>query len=667
MFICLAKVYAQYAIKEDGGRLNKRRFLLRCFLMGCLLLFPAASVRAADAKKGDTVTDGTFNYILLKMAGKKNGKASVYGINKRIFNDEDQDKKNDSPKKLVVPPQIKYDNGYYDVTATGSSGKATLSGTSSDYQYYWGRAEKIKLPDSITVIGDNSFAKAEKLEKINIPKGVTAIGGEAFSGTSLKKIALPATVEYLGRAAFWKCEKLAKVTFHEGMETIGKWAFQQSGIKQAALPQGLLEIKQAAFSKCVSLKKASLPDSVEILGAGVFSGCEKLKKLTVDEGSLSFQAVSGMIYTADGKDLVDGGAASGKCRLSDGLETIRKCAFESNGKVTSIIMPDTVRAVKDGAFLGCKKLKKAVLGSHVSKLGESAFANCAALREIAIPEPVKRIEKNAFYRCTSLQEMTMGTEVTAIEAYAFSGCHVLSAAAISGSVSKIGTEAFYQNMSLKSLELGEGVKSIGKKAFAYCGLSSVSLPETVTSLKNAAFQGNKELEKMVIPASVTEISDNVFAFCPKLADLEVSEENEQYQSQDGMLLNKQGNRLIAWPSAEGDVKISEGITTVGSYALQNTEINSLVIPDTVLKIEEGAFSNCQELVWVQFEGNELLLPAGTKDKDGVSNALFYGCFVLQTVSAPEIDEEDELQAVFAERLKKHMEGNGTIAWLKPSG
>ena len=44
-------------------------------------------------------------------------------------------------------------------------------------------------------------------------------------------------------------------------------------------------------------------------------------------------------------------------------------------------------------------------------------------------------------------------------------------------------------------------------------------------------------------------------------------------------------------------------------------------------------------------------------------AIFYGCFALQTVSAPQIDKEDQIQNVFAERLKEHMDKNGTLAWL----
>jgi hypothetical protein len=615
-------------------------------------------------EKGDTVTDGTFNYIVLKAAGKKtNGSAAVYGLNKTTFNDEDSDKTNDSPSKLTIPAQIKYNEGLYDVTATGSSGKATLNGTSSNYQYYWGNAKKIVLPDSITIIGDNSFANAEKLKKIKLPSGVTAIGGEAFSGTALKTMKIPSEVQYIGRAAFWKCASLKKITFEKGIETIGKWAFQQSGLKKVVLPSGLTEIKQAAFSKCLSLTSVQISETVSEIGAGVFSGCESLKKVKVKKKNQTYCSVNQVIYTKDGTVLVDGGGASGSLEIEDGTEKIEKCAFESNKKITGVTMPDSVTAIKEGAFLSCTKLKKAVVGSGLSKLGASAFAKCSLLKSIVLSDNLQKIQKSTFYRCTSLQSVTIGKQTASIGKYAFSGCQSLTSIEIPGSVSDIGTSAFYQNVSLQELTFSDGTINIGKKAFAYCNLSSVTLPETLVSLGNAAFQGNKKLSEVYIPASVTEISDNVFASCPSLSGLTVSEENETYRSEDGMLLNKKGTRLIAWPAADGDVELSEDITTIGSYAFQNTSINSLIIPSSVMKIEEGAFVNCQELLWVKFEGNEVLLPAKTKDSDGNSTALFYGCYSLQTVSAPELDETDQIQTVFAERLKAHMDSNGTIAWL----
>lgn len=651
-----------------GFRKKDKKNLYHCYFL-CLLAaicfwLPSISIQATEAKKGDTVTDGTFTYIILtKARAKKDGTVSVYGLNKNTFNDKDEKKSNDSPKKLEVPARIKYREGYYNITATGSSGKATLAGKSSNYQYYWGNAKKIILPDTITKIGDNSFAKTKTLKEITIPSKVTAIGGEAFYHTGLTEITIPASVEFIGRAAFWKCKKLEKVIWQEGIEVIGKWAFQESGLEQAVLPEGLTEIKQAAFSKCVSLKQVELPSSVEKIGAGVFSSCEKLKKVAVKAENRFYQAIEQAIYTKDGTIVVDGNAATGSFEIEDNVEIIGKCAFEGNKKLTEITIPDSVKLIKEGAFLNCKKLKKVVIGKGVTKLGASSFAKCFSLKKITIPNSVKKIERNAFYNCRKIKTVTMGEQVSYLGSRAFAACQSLQTIEIPGTISMIGKRAFYQNTSMTNLEILEGVEHIDEQAFASCALSSVSLPESIRTIGAAAFQGNKDLEEIYLPAAVTEIFDNVFASCKSLTNLEVSDENETYCTNEGALMNKNSTRLIAWPSAEGDLVLEDTITTIGSYALQDTAINSIIIPSSVMRIEEGAFANCKELLWVQFEGNEIILPSKTKNKENISLAIFYGCFALQTVSAPQIDKEDQIQNVFAERLKEHMDKNGTLAWL----
>lgn len=651
---------AKFKISVKGN--YGRSCFLFFLIISCVFVFSKVSVQAVDVKKGDTVTDGTFTYIILTSAGKKkDGTAAVYGLNKKVFNDKDN---NHSPSTLEIPSRIKYNNGYYNITATGSSGKATLSGSSSTYQYYWGNVKKIILPETITVIGDNSFAKAEKLKEITIPESVTAIGGEAFADTSLTKITIPSTIKYLGRAAFWKCEKLKKVTFEEGLESIGKWAFQESGLKQAVLPEGLITIKQAAFSKCLSLKNVTIPASVAKIGSGVFSGCDSLKKVKVSEENITYQSIHEVIYSKDGKILVDGGAASLSYEAEEGTEVIEKCAFESNKKLTGIQLSDSVKTVKEGAFLNCIKLKKVEIGKNVTTLGASSFGKCSLLKKIEIPNKVKKIEKNAFYRCTSMETLSLGEHVSFIGEKAFSECQSLDIVAIPEMVSEIGKEAFYKNSSMTKLEISEGVVGIGKRAFSNCDLQFISLPESLQFIEEAAFQGNKKLTGVKIPAAVTKIADNVFASCEKLVNLEVSEENEIYCASNGALMNKTKTTLIAWPSAEGDISISDSITVIGSFALQDTQIDSVIIPDSVLKIESGAFAGCEELLWVKIEGNQILLPAKTEDEDKNSSAIFYGCFALQTVSVPEIDKEDQIQKVFSKRLKKHMDKNGTIAWLK---
>jgi len=593
----------------------KKRISIFLFLF--LLLFIPETADAAGVKKGDTMTDGTFNYIVLTPAKKKSdGTVAVYGLNKKIYNSKDSKK---NSKKLTVPGRLRYNGGYYDVTATGSSGKATLGGTSSEYQYEWGDVQNLTLPDSITVIGDHSFADAAKLKKITIPSGVTAIGGEAFTGTPLKSVEIPDTVSIIGRAAFWQCEKLVSVTFGEGAVVIGKSAFQGSGIKTLRLPEGCTQMKQAAFSDCAKLKKVVLPASLETMGAGVFAGCQNMESVRVVQGNAEYMSENGIVYTVDGSTLVDGSAADGDFAVREGTQSIGKCAFEGNQKLTSLTLPDSVKTINEGAFLECVELKRAVFGEELSVIGASAFAKCSKLKKINLPDKVKTVKKNAFYQCVSLTSAVLGEHVSSIGSYAFSGCKKLKNAELSDRLKKIDTGAFY---------------------------------------------GNKKLSAIALPASLSAISGNVFVGCKELNEISVAEENKSYYAEDGMLFNKSGTKLIAYPSAEGDVSIPSEVTQIGAQAFQESMINTVTIPENVVRIEKGAFLNCKELLWVSFQSNEIVLPADVKDDDNTSIAIFYGCFSLQTISAPAAQEDDLLQQTFVERLKKHMDGNGILAWRK---
>jgi len=587
------------------------------FAMYLCLCIPNVA-HAAEVKKGDTMTDGTFNYIVLKAAKKKkDGTVAVYGLNKKVYNDSDKKTDNDSPAKLEIPGRLKYQGGYYDVTAAGSSGKATLSGKSSNYQYYWGNVKKIILPDSITVIADHAFADAEKLKTITIPSGVTAIGGEAFSGTSIKKITIPSSVSYIGKGAFLKCKELTKVTFNEGLEIIGKWAFQESGVKQISLPDGCTEIKQAAFSGCQSLKKFVIPASVEEIGPGMCSGCKKLEILKVDKGNSTYQSVRNLLYAEDGTILIDGAAASEECSVADGTLQIAKCAFEGNKKITSIVLPDSVETIGEGAFLSCTKLETILFGSGLKTMKDSAFAKCKRLTQVFLPKKIKKIQNNSFYGCKKLSLVTMGNKVTTVGDYAFSGCTTLKNVTLSAIITKIGAGAFHNNESLTSI---------------------------------------------VLPASLSAISGSAFVGCGDLDNISIDDNNNYYMAKDGVLYNKKGTEIISYPSAHDDIRIADTVTTIGAQAFQGSEVNTVTIPDTVMRIGEGAFMNCRELLWVNFGSCDVSLPAKVKDSDGSSTAVFYGCHSLQTVSAPQADQDDILQAAFAKRLKKHMNGNGVIAW-----
>lgn len=104
-----------------------------------------------------------------------------------------------------------------------------------------------------------------------------------------------------------------------------------------------------------------------------------------------------------------------------------------------------------------------------------------------------------------------GYPVTAIGLWAFYDCSNLTSITIPEGVSSIGDDAFYECTSLTSITIPEGVTSIGNSAFMYCtSLTSIVIPDGVTAIGNQLFQACESLTSVTIPDSVTSIGENAF-------------------------------------------------------------------------------------------------------------------------------------------------------------
>ncbi len=143
----------------------------------------------------------------------------------------------------------------------------------------------------------------------------------------------------------------------------------------------------------------------------------------------------------------------------------------------------------------------------------------------------------------------------------------------------------------------------------------VVIPETivwkgkkykVTSIDESAFYGKTTITSVTIPANIKVISPTAFTSCNLLKEFKVDKENRQYSAKGGMLLNKQGTALLAYPSAAGTVVIDRKITEIGSYAFSVCkQLKSVVIPDTVKRIGGCAFAHSSKLEKVVFQSSQV--------------------------------------------------------------
>ena len=251
------------------------------------------------------------------------------------------------------------------------------------------------------------------------------------------------------------------------------------------------------------------------------------------------------------------------------------------------------------------EIPSAINGVSVTEIGESAFENCTSLTSVTIPDSVTSISESAFEDCKSLTSATIPYSVTSIGDYAYHGCYFTS-------------ENFVNN---SNVELDDSSKPtiVDTDAGGFCikdnvlvnmrpayAIGEVTIPNSVIIFGYSAFDSCESLISVTIPDSVTCIDDRTFSSCTSLTSIEVSGNNKNYSSIDGVLFNKNKSRLITYPAGKTDSKyvMPNSVISIDDDAFDSCiNLKSVTIPNSVTSIDSGAFSNCISLTSIEVSGN----------------------------------------------------------------
>ena len=174
--------------------------------------------------------------------------------------------------------------------------------------------------------------------------------------------------------------------------------------------------------------------------------------------------------------------------IGDGISTIGDNVFLGFEKIEKIILPSSIKEIKEFAFYACFSLKEIAIPEGIVEIGQGAFAGCSALESFTFPSTVKKIGKAAFRDCDSLQSINIPEGVTTMGEEVFEGCEKLEKVIIPSSVEKVGDKAFALCENLKEIKISEGVTTIGRKAFADCyNLENITIPASMRKIEDLAF------------------------------------------------------------------------------------------------------------------------------------------------------------------------------------
>lgn len=353
--------------------------------------------------------------------------------------------------------------------------------------------------------GDNKYAG-----EIVIPEKVT------YGNITLSVISI-------GDNAFSNCSELSSVGVPEGVTMIENSAFSYSGLSLIALPSSMTSIGNSAFYNCDNLVSITVPDAVMIIGGSAFYDCDNLKTIVLGDGLTSIG--SSAFYECSNLETIE---------LPANVKEIGSYAFYGCSSLTSIIIPDGVRYISNYTFRYCSNLESVVLGDGVESIGLLAFGECYSLSSITIPASLKTINWNAFrtnggvaVHITDLEKwfnITMGNPPSASAdakpgGYPLNGGgrlflngELITTLTIPNSVKSVKSYAFDGCSSITSLIIPDNVTSIGSGAFRNCeNLTSIKYGN---GLKQIGCYGASNLTSLYIGTGATTVGD--FSSCTKL-------------------------------------------------------------------------------------------------------------------------------------------------------
>ncbi len=443
------------------------------------------------------------------------------------------------------------------VTKIGEGAFANVSGLKT-----------IIIPGTVKEIGENAFSNNNTLEKVIIKDGVEKIDACAFKEcTNLKDIELPNSIKYIGYQAFYHCSSLKMINIPPKVENIFGYTFSGDyNLSNVILNEGIKSIGEYAFHS-TSFSEINIPSTLTTIESQVFNGNSNLRNININNNE-NFIYENGILMNKNKENLL----------------------FISSNylkNITTFIIPEGVKKFNT-SIASYENIKKIVIPESLEEITEetSSIIFPTTIEEIEVSEKNKKFsvsnkekilytkDKKELVMCFSKEEninIDPNNEI---------------------GILKLNSWSFSQASNAKIITLPSSLKIIGKQVFDF----------------------NEKLQELKIGENVSEINP-IFKYRNYKGKVTIAPNNNYYVVENDILYNKDKSKLISvLYEINGEFNVDNNVREIGDYAFHGQSKMSLInISDNVEKIGR-AFNYCnfkiidipknvQEIEYVCFDLN----------------------------------------------------------------
>ena len=326
------------------------------------------------------------------------------------------------------------------------------------------------------------FLNDKEINNLIIPSDVTLIKSFSFHGClSIKSLEITNNVEKIEADAFSACTDLSKVTFSSTLcEDLKGKIFDDGTISEFSISNNVTHIPSYICNN-QPITQVVVPQNVKSIGENAFSGCDNLS--SINWNAIDCNVADNGLFDSS-KDKVS------TINFGSQVKTIPHHLCMNMTSLTSVIIPNGVTKIGNGAFQGCNNITSLSIPNTVSRIGASCFEGCTAWR-VVVPENIKYIGRKAFKNTFTYNlDRNWSGNLLYIDNYLIE--------------SKVPTSKYTESIKSGTVVIADGAFENNNK------MTSITIPNTVTHIGNGVFNRCSELRNFNIPKGIVSIGDSAF-------------------------------------------------------------------------------------------------------------------------------------------------------------